>query len=334
MSNKVSVIIPVYKVEPYLNKCVDSVINQTYRNTEIILVDDGSPDRCGEICDDYAAKDCRIKVIHKQNGGLSDARNEGLKIATGEFISLLDSDDYWRPTYLEKSYRYLQDHNVDLVVFPLCSFSEDGAILKELNSGRVQKFTTEEALKMMFTNRFPWCAQGKLYKRELFDGIMYPVGLLMEDKATTYKIFERCNRILFVECADYMYLIRQGSIMHSAFDKRQLQTLDIQEELNSHICSYHPNLHDVVLGYSSRVYLSTLYNMVSSGYPDYFATEKVVEEWRKNRVYLHKSDVVDSRYKYLSYLTSLFYFLYGRKMYKSHVFKFITKQISNILFSK
>ena len=334
MSNKVSVIIPVYKVEPYLNKCVDSVINQTYRNTEIILVDDGSPDRCGEICDDYAAKDCRVKVIHKQNGGLSDARNEGLKFATGEFISLLDSDDYWKPEYLENSVAFLQDNNVDLVVFPLCSISERGEIIKEIDSRHKQVLTPEEALKMMFSSRLPWCAQGKLYKRHLFDGVTYPVGMLMEDKATTYKIFEKCNRILFVECADYMYLIREGSIMHSAFDKRQLHTLDIQEELNSHICSNHPNLHDVVLGYSSKVYLNTLYKMVGSGYPDYSATEKVVEEWRKNRIYLHKSDIVDSRYKYLSYLTSFFYFLYREKLYKSPLFKIITKHISNILFSK
>lgn len=334
MYELISVIVPVYKVEKYIHKCINSIIGQTYNKIEIILVDDGSPDNCGVICDEYAAKDHRIKVIHKPNGGLSDARNAALSMVTGSYITLIDSDDYWKPTYIENSYRYLKKNNVDLVVFPLCSFSEEGVVLKELNSGKEQLFTTEEALKMMFTSRLPWCAQGKLYKRELFDDIRYPVGILMEDKATTYKLFERCQRILFVECADYMYLIRKGSIMHSAFDKRQLRTLDIQEELNQHICSNHPTLHDVVLGYSSRVYLSTLFNMVGCKYPDNSAIETVVEGWTKHRAYLRKSDVVDVRYKYLSLISSFFYSLYGNKLYKSPTFKLFSKRISNILLSK
>lgn len=334
MNNKVSVIIPVYKVEPYIRKCIESVVNQSYRNIEIILVDDGSPDQCGKICDEYALIDNRIKVIHKENGGLSDARNTALAIASGDYITLLDSDDYWKPTYVEKSYRYLIDHNADMVVFPLCSVSEDGIILNQYDSGNVQEYTPLEALKSMFTSRLPWCAQGKLYKRELFNGILYPVGKLMEDKATTYKIFEKCKKILFVECADYMYLIRRGSIMHSKFDVRKLQTLDIQEELNEHLCTKYPSLHDVVLGYSSRVYLSTLFNMVGCKYPDHYATEKVVEGWRINRSLLHKSDVVDARYKYISWVTSVYYLIYGKNLYKSPTFKILSKKISNILSNK
>ena len=334
MNNKVSVIIPVYKVEPYLNKCVDSVINQTYRNVEIILVDDGSPDRCGEICDEYASKDNRIKVIHKQNGGLSDARNEGLKIATGEYISLLDSDDYWKPKYLEDSVSFLQDNNVDLVVFPLCSVNEKGEIIKELDSRKMKVLTPEEALCMMFSSSLPWCAQGKLYKKHLFDGITYPVGMLMEDKATTYKIFEKCNRILFVECSDYMYLIREGSIMHSKFDQRQLHTLKIQEELNAHLCESFPQLQDVVLGYSSRVYLAMICNMIAVSYSDRKAIETTIDGWYRNCRLLSKSKVVDIRYKILSTISCFYYFFYGKKMYRSITYKLICKKVSQILQSK
>ena len=334
MNNMISVIVPVYKVEKYIRKCIDSIIEQTYKNLEIILVDDGSPDSCGAICDEYALKDSRIRVLHKPNGGLSDARNEGLKIATGNYITLLDSDDYWKPTYLENSYNYLITNNADLVVFPLCSVAEDGRIINEFDNGQQIEYTPEEALKMMFSSYLPWCAQGKLYKRSLFDGIQYPVGKLMEDKATTYKIFEKCNKILFVECADYMYLIRKGSIMHSKFDNRQLQTLDIQEELNIHISSKYPALHDVVLGYSSRVYLSTLFKMVGCNYPEKEEIQRVVKGWRINRNLLHKSDIVDSRYKYLSVLTSLYYMVYGKKLYKSPSFILLSKRISSILLSK
>lgn len=334
MNDLISVIVPVYKVEKYIHKCVNSILEQTYKNLEIILVDDGSPDSCGAICDKYASEDSRIKVIHKKNGGLSDARNAALAIASGKYITLLDSDDYWKLTYIEKSCEYLIKSNADLVVYPLCSVSEDGRILKELDSGKYVEYTSEEALRMMFSRHLPWCAQGKLYKRELFDGIQYPVGKLMEDKATTYKIYEKCKKILFVECADYMYLIREGSIMHSKFDRRQLQTLDIQEEMNAHICSKYPSLHDVVLGYSSRVYLSTLFNMVGCDYPDIEETQKVIEGWRVNRNLLHKSDVVDNRYKYLSTMTSVYYLIYGKRLYKSPSFKLISKKISSILLSK
>lgn len=334
MNELITIIVPVYKVEKYIHKCVDSILRQSYNNLEIILVDDGSPDSCGSICDEYAKNDSRIKVLHKPNGGLSDARNEGLRIATGKYITLLDSDDYWKPTYIEKSYNYLTDNKADMVVFPLCSVAEDGRIIKEVDSGKIIDYTPEEALKMMFTRHLPWCAQGKLYKRELFDGIQYPVGKLMEDKATTYKIFEKCNKILFVECADYMYLIRQGSIMHSKFDQRKYQTLEIQEELNKYICDKHPALHDVVLGYSSRVYLGMLYQMIRADYPDRIAIERVVTGWRTNSTLLHKSDVVDARYKVLSRLTSMYYLLYGVKLYRSPSIKQISKIVSTILSSK
>lgn len=334
MNDLISVIVPVYKVEAYIHKCVDSILGQTYTNLEIILVDDGSPDSCGAICDEYAQKDSRIKVIHKPNGGLSDARNLALDIATGAYITLLDSDDYWMPTYVENSYRYLTENDADMVVFPLCSFAEDGRVIKKVDSKKVVACSAEEALKLMFTNSLPWCAQGKLYKRAHFERVRYPVGKLMEDKATTYKLFEKCKKIIFVECADYMYLIREGSIMHSKFDERKLQTLDIQEELNQHICGMHPNLHDVVLGYSSRVYLSTLISMIGCQYPDISAMQRVVKGWKDNRGLLHKSDVVDTRYKYLSYLTSVYYFLYGHRLYKSPSFKLISKKVSQILLSK
>lgn len=334
LNELISVIVPVYKVEKYIHKCIDSILAQTYTNLEIILVDDGSPDSCGAICDEYAMRDSRIKVIHKVNGGLSDARNAALSIASGYYVTLLDSDDYWKPTFIEKSYNYLLDNNVDMVVFPLCRVTEEGTIVKEYDSGKVVEYTSEESLKMMFSCHFPWCAQGKLYKRNLFDGIIYPVGKLMEDKATTYKIYEKCDKILFVECADYMYLIREGSIMHRKFDKRQLQTLDIQEELNTHICRSHPSLHDVVLGYSSRVYLGTLLYMVGCDYSEKEETHRAIEGWRINRALLQKSDVVDNRYKCVSLLTSVYYLIYGENLHMSPSFKLLCKKYSRILLSK
>lgn len=331
---KVSVIIPVYSVEKYIVKCIESVINQTYKYLQIILVDDGSPDKCGDICDEYARKDNRIKVIHQSNGGLSDARNAGLLIADGDYITLLDSDDYWQSTYVENSLHYITQNDADMVIFPLCSFNENGRILKKRDSREQLTMNAEEALRKMFSSSVPWCAQGKLYRKELFCGIQYPKGKLMEDKATTYKIFEKCTKILFVECSDYMYLVREGSIMHSSFNSKHLHTLEIQEEMNEHICTSFPMLNDVVLGYSSRVYLTTLYTMIAASYDDISVIQNTIYGWYKDHILLSKSNEIDYRYKLLSKLTLCFYAIYRNEMYKSMSFKYLCKIISKVLLNK
>lgn len=216
----ISVIVPCYKVEQYLPKCIDSILLQTYNNLEIFLVDDGSPDRSGEICDEYAKKDSRIEVIHKSNGGLSDARNVAIDQMTGEYVTFIDSDDYVALDHVEVLYELILKHNVQMAVTLPLPFYEGDKPLRDIKEGKKEiSFDKDSALINMFYQRdFDTSAWGKLYHRSLFtDGVRYPKAWLYEDLPTTYKLIERCDRIIFLEYKSYYYLLRKNSIEGSSF---------------------------------------------------------------------------------------------------------------------
>ena len=146
MYSLLSVIVPIYNVEDYLNRCVDSIINQTYKNLEIILVDDGSPDNCPQMCDDYAKKDSRIRVVHKENGGLSDARNAGMKVATGEYVSFIDSDDYISLDFYETLFQTMVDNDSDIVECSVVKFYENEKFDEYSDDLKVTNYETVDAL--------------------------------------------------------------------------------------------------------------------------------------------------------------------------------------------
>ncbi len=210
----ISVIIPIYKVEYYIHKCIDSVLNQSYKNLEIILVDKGPPDRCGGICDEYAMVDNRIKVIHKENGGLSDARNVGIESATGSYITLIDGDDWIHNKYIEKLYKLIKIKNADIAV---CNFIktytenvpqvEDEIIICEFSNIEALKQLTDKYYIQMVV------AWGKLYKKELFEHIRYPLGKTHEDEFTTHKLLFKASKIVFTTEPLLYYRQRKDSIM-------------------------------------------------------------------------------------------------------------------------
>jgi len=216
----ISVVVPIYNVEQYLSRCVDSILRQTYKNLEVFLVDDGSPDCCGEICDQYMMIDNRVKVIHKQNGGLSDARNVAIDKASGEYIAFVDSDDYIADDYIEYLYELSLKNQADVSVVRNVNFFE-GSIPDKVNNKefQVQIFNKEQALLSLFYQRdFDTSAWGKLYRMSLFDKeIRYPFGLLYEDLPTTYRIFMKCNRVASSSYSGYYYLLRKNSIEGSSF---------------------------------------------------------------------------------------------------------------------
>ena len=190
MEELVSVIVPIYKVEPYLKKCVDSIRNQTYKNLEIILVDDGSPDECPKMCDDFAKEDNRIKVIHRKNGGLSAARNSGLEIATGKYIGFVDSDDYIHSKMYEILVGRLEEKSADLAVCRVQDVFEIGEEEALSTEEKVETMTNVEALKSIYGN---WgtdmvVAWNKLYKRELFEELRYNEGKVHEDEFMIHKV--------------------------------------------------------------------------------------------------------------------------------------------------
>lgn len=226
MDDLISVIVPIYSVEPYLKKCVDSIINQTYKNLEIILVDDGSPDNCPQICDEYAKADSRIKVIHQKNGGLSAARNAGLDIMTGDYVAFVDSDDWIEPTMYETLLKNLISFSADISFGGVADDVEEN---NEIKTNKVSNYGSEpfsedkiSAMKRYFTGS--WAAWDKLYKASIFSKIRFPVGEINEDEAIVLDILDSCNLVCYEPCVLYHYMIRPnaGSITNSAFSEKKL----------------------------------------------------------------------------------------------------------------
>ena len=246
MNDLISVIIPIYNVEPYMQKCVDSVLSQTYKNIEIILVDDGSTDSCGEICDLYADKDKRITVIHKENGGLSDARNAGIERIKGKYVTFIDSDDWVEPNYVECLYRLISENNADVSVCDFYYIDKDKRVYNSpAKDGNVFIWNRETALKMLLTsNKMVTSAWGKLYKSKYFKegGIRYPKGKLYEDIPVTYEILLEANKIIFGNYVLYYYFIRPQSISNMAFSSKTMHAVEHLESVIPKILQQFPKL--------------------------------------------------------------------------------------------
>lgn len=218
MDALVSLIIPVYKVEAYLERCVRSVLAQTYQNLEIILVDDGSPDRCGEICDRFAQEDPRVRVYHKANGGLSDARNCGVEHAHGAFISFIDSDDYVAPNYVEYLFDLLMKYRADISCCCMVKTTENTSAYGINHSiPNEQLLTGKEACRALFGNLYDVLvtAAGNLYKREIAQKYPFPAGREHEDEATTCKFYYAADRVAVGNQCLYAYYQNPGSFMHA-----------------------------------------------------------------------------------------------------------------------
>lgn len=194
----VSVVVPIYNVELYLKECVDSILSQTYKNIEVILVDDESPDLCGKICDDYAAMDGRIKVVHKKNGGLSDARNAGMKVATGDLITFVDSDDYISKDFVKILFEAMSENNSDIAIANMKRTSRRDD-KNTVIDWKVSSYKNEDALiRMLYGTPFGTSACGKLFKRSLFTGVEFPYGKFSEDLFTIYKTILKSENVTYV----------------------------------------------------------------------------------------------------------------------------------------
>lgn len=226
----ISIVVPVFKVEKYINVCVDSILAQTYKDFELILVDDGSPDKCGAICDEYALKDNRIKVIHQKNGGLSAARNAGIELIRGELVTFIDSDDLIHPECMEIMHKEMTKHNADVCICAAARFKDDIPLVSLSMTSNV--ITGREAcLKQYGDNGVKYVtAWGKLYKSSLFSEIRYPIRKLHEDEATTYKVLYNSTKVCDIEDSLYFYRLNNEGIMHSAFNVRRYDGVKALEE--------------------------------------------------------------------------------------------------------
>ena len=229
----ITVIIPVYKVEPWLDACVESVLAQTYQSLEILLVDDGSPDRSGAMCDRWAAKDSRIRVIHKENGGLSSARNSGLDVATGEFITFLDSDDVLDPRICEHMMDCIQKSGANLSICDAAHIFPNTPPVYQLSED-MQVMSREDAIRQMwYQHSFLPSAWAKLYHRDLFQNIRFTEGILYEDIDVMHLLFWEAQTVVYTPSALYGYNHREDSITTKPFGVRDLDILTIADKLVS-----------------------------------------------------------------------------------------------------
>lgn len=221
----ISVIIPVYNVKRYLHECVDSVLRQSYNSLEIILVDDGSDDGSDKICDAYALKDNRIKVIHQLNKGLSAARNAALDIASGDYITFVDSDDLISDCYIEFLHKIISQHNVDIACV---DFSSDkNKLCNSADNIVPQIFSSQQTLlQMLYQKGITSSAWGKLFRKNLFDNVRFAEGLLYEDLEITPRIFENVKNVAWCKVPLYFYRRTPGSILN-VFSLKRLDVLDI-----------------------------------------------------------------------------------------------------------
>ena len=222
----ISVIVPIYNVEIWLPKCIDSILVQTYKNLEILLVDDGSPDTSGIICDEYAKKDARVKVIHKANGGLSDARNAALEVMHGEWVTCIDSDDFISPDYIETLYTLCKKYNCKMSVADWYIFPMGTKPVLPRRKIKEYKFSREEALIQMFNQRyFDVSACVKLYHKSLFNDVRYPKGMLFEDLQTTFKTILKCDTgVAYTNKMIYYYMFRPDSIEGTKFSEKKMNS--------------------------------------------------------------------------------------------------------------
>lgn len=243
MSPLISIIVPVYKVEKYLNRCVLSIVNQTYDNLEIILVDDGSPDQCPFMCDEWAKKDKRIKVIHKKNGGLSDARNVGMRAASGELIGFVDSDDWIAPDMYQYLYERMNADNSDISTCGVKMVWDNDTPSQMLTRSGSCVLNKKEAMEALIDES--WIKQPvwyKLYKTQIIQNIFFPVGKYHEDAFWSYQVIGMANRVTVSDHLGYFYRQRNDSIMGEKYSLKRLDMIEAINYRQNYLEIYFPDL--------------------------------------------------------------------------------------------
>ena len=242
-NERISVVVPVYNVESYLKRCVDSIIHQTYSNLEIFLVDDGSTDASSALCDAYAEQDSRVICIHKKNGGQAAARNEAIERASGAYFCFLDSDDFADERMIEVLHRDLLEQSAEIAVVGFQEFSDPATITRANTEAQLQVLNGKEAVRSILSSEeigdYVW---NKIYRRELFEGFRYPVGRVLEDMGSTYQLLERCKKVVYRPTPLYFYYQRSDSTIHRRSLKFYEDKFDMGEKRYQEIQKLYPEM--------------------------------------------------------------------------------------------
>lgn len=326
---KVSVIVPVYNVEKYLDRCVESIIKQTYENLEIILVNDGSTDSSGNMCDNYALNDKRIKVIHKKNGGLSSARNAGIDSASGDYYCFVDSDDWIANNMIETLLNLCDKYEAEISACTFQKMLDSSTQIESENSPEIKTYTSKEALANMFySGSIGWSAAYKLYRSDLFKNIRYPVGRLMEDMGTTYKLYDICNKVVFINLPMYFYYIRSGSITTTLSSKRAKDAIHFTEEFIDFYNKNYPEILHYPQAHLAKIAPNFLVVLMATGeYSDGYVM-KCAEAIRNHGFLAAKSPIVQFKYKPIVLLFKFFLDLTNNKIINNRLFQKVCTYIS------
>ena len=291
---KISVIIPVYNVEKYLKRCLDSVVNQTYKNLEIILIDDGSTDNSGKICDEYAQKDKRIIVIHKENGGLSDARNKGLDICTGDYISFIDSDDWVDLNYFDVLLKILLEYDVDVAC---CDYLRTSKYEQnnDVSIENTQIFRDEKILEIYLEKELI-SACAKLYRKETFYNVRFPLKKVNEDISTIFLVFTKSKSVAYVDEKLYFYFRNINSITKSRFSRKNLDLLYTWNEVLNLSKNYSNKIQELADFRLKKAYFSLIGIIAYNGMENTDENNKIkkflLKNFKENYIYLLKSNLI------------------------------------------
>ena len=317
----ISLIVPIYNVGKYLPKCIESILNQTFKNFELILVNDGSTDNSGVVCDDYAKKDTRIKIIHKSNGGVSSARNAGLYVAKGEYIGFVDPDDYIDKNMYEKLYRLCIDNNSDIAI---CRFNREinGKIQNKESTEEIIELNNMEAMNELFKGnlyRFSLC--NKLFSKKCFNDVLFPEERIHEDLSTTYKLFANSKKAVYINYCGYIYVRRENSILTSTYNEKRLQAFIAWDEIIEFIDkNYYEIIEQVIATFTYWCVDNILYilNQVNNSKKKNNYLNIIQKYTTKYYIYIKRNNILSRSYKLRIRIFNINYklFILGRKIRK------------------
>ncbi len=315
----ISIIVPVYNVEKYLRKCIDSIVNQTYKNLEIILVDDGSTDDSGKICDEFAEKDGRIKVIHKENGGLSSARNAGLEIAAGKYLGFVDSDDYIAQDMYESMYAAINEFDADIACCGRYDVYDDKPMKKSFVMDRPIEMKSIDAIgRVLMWDGMDSSACDKLYKSYIFEEIRYPIGKINEDIAIAFNILEKAGKIIHIGLPKYYYAHRENSITTMNLSKKTMDLFKISCTINEELSLKYPQINKKIKYFFLHnilyLYLRILdTNLEKEFYGEYCELRRIL--YRSTWTYLSNKFTLREKIKFICviYFPDLYSFIRRKK---------------------
>ena len=311
MKEKISVIVPVYNVEAYLERCVESILSQTYTNFELLLINDDSTDQSGDLCDQLALRDQRIRVIHKENGGLSAARNTGIDHASSDLIGFIDSDDYIDEDMYETLYRQLRESNADL---SMCGHYDVFHQIpeKQVSEIKTWNLSSEEAIKMVMEAKvLSVTAVNKLYKKELFNHLKFEVGKIAEDAFIMIRLLDQCQKVVATNEKKYYYVHRENSITTQKFSLKFLNVIEAYEQNANIIREHYPAIADVATMRLNWAYFYVLDRLlIDSDFKDKLLEDKLINYLKQNRLNILR-DARFTNARKISFLALLF----SRKLY-------------------